>query len=315
MIEFARENNLNHSGRKPSPKAEAFSKQAYDLHQKADAQFLLSRFVEAKPLYQKSLEAYQKAGDPHGEALALVRLGRVGEMLGTYVEARKFYWESLGILEIFDDPSAIARVKAHLGNVAWAMGDYHLALSLLEEALSLYRKREDVAGQAWVLDLIGNVRLAMREDREAERLHAEAFSLAEKQGTTLENKAWDHYHQGALALFRGNTQEAKKRFLEALKSFERLKDDLGQVASFVHLAEIGCAHQDLSAAEQHLVKAVRLVIPTQCKPLLADVLTGIAQFLEAQGNEKKAVGILMVALSHPTCRQQTKDRMVALSMA
>jgi hypothetical protein len=37
--------------------------------------------------------------------------------------------------------------------------------------------------------------------------------------------------------------------------------------------------------------------------------------LKAQGDERKAIALLMVALSHPTCRQQTKDRMVALAMA
>jgi hypothetical protein len=47
---------------------------------------------------------------------------------------------------------------------------------------------------------------------------------------------------------------------------------------------------------------------------LADALTGVAQLLEVKGDEKKAISILMVALSHPTCRQQTKDRMVSLIM-
>jgi len=46
--------------------------------------------------------------------------------------------------------------------------------------------------------------------------------------------------------------------------------------------------------------------------LLTDALTGLAQLLKAKKEEKKAISLLMVALSHPTCRQQTKDRMVAL---
>ncbi len=57
------------------------------------------------------------------------------------------------------------------------------------------------------------------------------------------------------------------------------------------------------------------MVKTECKPLLADSLTGVAQLLKAKGDERKAIGLLMVTLSHPTCRQQTKDRMVALAMA
>jgi tetratricopeptide (TPR) repeat protein len=315
MIEFIRDNNLTQTSSKSLKPTETLSKKAYSFHHKGDALFLVSRFAQAKEFYEKSLEAYLKAGDSQGTGLSLLRLGRVAEIMGEYDQAREAYEESLQLFENLSDLQGIARSKAQLGNLSWATGDYAQASKLLDEALSFYRVGEDIAGEAWVHDLMGNLRLAMREDQEAERLHHMAFSLIEELGTNLENTAWNHYHLGALALFREQTEEAKDRFSEALKYFIQLKDELGQVAALTHLGEIACVQENISEAQKNIQKAVQLVIPTQCKPLLADVLTAVARLLKAQGDERKAISLLMVALSHPTCRQQTKDRMLALAMA
>jgi tetratricopeptide (TPR) repeat protein len=314
MADFASDDHLSQSNPKPSPESEALSKTAYSLNQKGDSFFLGSRFETAKDYYQKSLDAYRKAEDHQGAGLSLVRLGRVGEILGKYAEARRAYEESLEVFESLMDLQAIARSKAHLGNVCWATGDYAQASVYLEGAQSRFQEIKDVPGQAWVKDLMGNLRLALRQDFEAEKYYEESNALVQKHGASLENNAWAEFHRGALFLFRGKFSEAKERFLEALKRFVNLKDALGQVATLVHLGEIACNQKKVSEAEPYLQKAAKLVLPTNCKPLLADVLTGVAQLLKAQGDERKAIGILMVALSHPTCRQQTKDRMVALAM-
>ena len=312
MIDSAHDKNLQPFLPKSSGAHESLSKDAYFFHKKGDTLFVSGRFEEAKGAYRKSLEAYQKAGDSQGAGLTLTRLGRVLEILGEYGEARQAYQESLRIFQGSSDLQGIARSKAHLGNVCWATGDYQEASNFLQEALSFYHIGEDLAGEAWVHDLMGNLRLAMREDEAAERHYLSSYTLVEKQGERLQVEAWNHFHLGAVALFRGQKDGAKERFSEALQCFVRLNDDLGQVATLIHLGEIACSGKNLAEAEQHLQKALRLVLPTHCNPLLADALTGVAQLLKDKKEEKKAISLLMVALSHPTCRQQTKDRMVTL---
>lgn len=314
MIDFLRDQKPPQRSSKTVKTRTAPPSVAYSFYRKGDSLFTSNRFALARAYYQKSLGAYRQAGDIQGAGSSLARLGRVAEILGEYPQARVAYEQSLGLFETLSDLPGIARSKAHLGNVGWATGQYDQASKYLDESLSFYRLGEDTANEAWVHDLIGNLRLAMREDEEAERSYRTSFALVEKLGLNLENTAWDHFHMGALAFFREEKGKAQERFMDALKCFEGLKDDLGRVASHIHLGELACAHNDLSEAEQHLQKAVHLVVPTQCKPLLADALTGVAQLLEAQGDERKAISILMVALSHPTCRQQTKDRMVTLAM-
>ncbi len=235
--------------------------------------------------------------------------------MGEYPRARETYEAGLKIFLHSGERSNLALLKGYLGNVAWATGDYAEAARLLDEALFLFRESGDLTRQAWVHDLMGNLQLALREDQQAELFYRTAFSLVEERGGNMENRAWNQYHLGTLAFFRKDLTQARERFVEALGFFDRLKDELGQVATFIHLGEVGCDQKDFPEAKKHFQKAVQKVLPTQCKPLLADALTGVARLLKAQGDERKAVGLLMVALSHPTCRQQTKDRMVALSVA
>jgi hypothetical protein len=44
-------------------------------------------------------------------------------------------------------------------------------------------------------------------------------------------------------------------------------------------------------------------------------MTSLARLLMGRGQNDKALGMLMFVLSHPTCRQQTKDEMVSLAKA
>ncbi len=312
MIDFARDINFNPVKPEKFGAEETSAKTAYFFHRKGDALFASGRFKDAAGAFQKSLNAYQAGADFQGAGLCLLRLGRSLEILGEYEKARQSYEESLGIFQESRDPQGIARSKAHLGNVGWATGDYEEAAHFLQEALAFYKVGGDEAGEAWVLDLMGNLRLAMGDAGKAEGYYLSAYSLAKKLGDNPMLEAWNHYHLGAVALYRGQTVGAQERFSKALEYFVRLNDDLGQVAALVHLGELACARNSLAEAEELLLEAVQTVLPTECKPLLADALTGLAQMLKAKGEGRKAISLLMVAVSHPTCRRQTKDRMVDL---
>lgn len=313
MFDFTRDDSFSPTGRKNLRAKEILSKKSYFLHQRGDQLFKESRFQKAKESYQKSLEYYKAEGDTQGTGLTLTRLGRAKEILGEYSHARKDYEESLALFQNLNDFHGIARSKAHLGNIGWAIGDYQEAAKLLQDALNFYHAAQDLAGQAWVNDLMGNLKLAMREDEAAERHYCTAYSLVESKGLQVE--AWNSFHLAAVDFFRGKSDMAKEGFSEALQCFNRLKDELGQVSALIHLGEIDCEQKKLVEAEEYLQKAVQLVVKTECKPLLADALTGVAQLLKGKGDERKAISLLMVTLSHPTCRQQTKDRMVAMAMA
>jgi len=314
LLDFSRDNNPVQPNRRSPRDKELLSKKSYFLHQQGDQFFKESRFKKAKESYRKSVEYYKAEGDSKGAGLALTRLGLAQEILGEYSNARRDYEESLALFQNLNDLPGIARSKAHLGNVGWATGEYQEASKLLQDALNFYHAAQDTSGQAWVQDLMGNLRLALREADAAERHYRAAYSLVEPLGKNLQAEGWNFFHLATVDFFREKWDLAKEGFSWALQCFTRLKDDLGQAAALIHLGEIGCAQKKLPEAEEYLRKAVELILKTECRPILADALTGVAQLLKAKGDERKAVSLLMVTLSHPTCRQQTKDRMVALSM-
>ena len=118
---------------------------------------------------------------------------------------------------------------------------------------------------------------------------------------------------GAVYLFRASLDDAKDEFEKAYRIFEAQKDSLGQAATLTHLGEIACKKNKNQQAQEYLKQDVKLILSGKSSPLLVDALAGVAQLLQVQGEDKKAISLLMVALSNPTCRQQTKDRMVSIA--
>jgi len=282
------------------------------FYQGGEARLVQAQLGPAGDFFTKALKAFRETLDNAGTADCLLKLGRVLELLGEYEKALEHYKESRTLYIELSDHLGIARSKAFLGNVAWAKGDYASAKALLEDAQKYFNETRELSCQAWVNDLIGNLLLAEGRDVEAEGCYQAAFAMVREMGENPEGMAWNQYHLAAIQLFRCHYGSAREGFWGALKMFTEMKDVLGQAATQIHLGEIACEEKDFLAAEKHIVKSINLVIPTQCKPLLADALTGLARLLKARGEDRKAIGVLMFALSHPTCRQQTKDRMVSL---
>jgi tetratricopeptide (TPR) repeat protein len=289
-----------------NPKAEWLYRQG--------ASFLDSAHLEPAKVYlERALEGYASKPDPPRVALCYLKLGRAVELLGEYERAKNIYRRSLELHEGLKDISGVAKSKAFLGNVAWAQGDYPEAAKLLQEALAHFKEANDLPGQVWVTDMQANLNLAQGNHQEAERLHQTAIALAHPSCETPLSCAWNDYHLAAIDLFRQRRKEAREGFLRALKAFTRLKDVLGVVATCSHLCGIASEDKDFASAEKYILRSLKLVIPTQCRPLLVDAMTSLARLLLGRGQNDKALGMLMFVLSHPTCRQQTKDEMKSLA--
>jgi len=268
---------------------------------------------DANLFYRRGWDAYARIGEEKGQAWSYTNIGNAAQIMGDFKTATQMYGKSIELIEKMNDPRALAWNKNLLGSVGWAVGNYGDAWKNYESALELYHSNNDLRGQAWTLDLMGNIKLAMKQDVEAERLYNQAHIMAGAEGTDPQGMAWHRYHMAVVYLYRKDVNEAKDEFNKALQIFEHLHDVLGQVAVLTHLGEIGCLQGKYKDAQNYLKNGVQLMLAGQSNPLLVDLLTSVAQLLKGQGEDKKAISLLMVALSHPTCRQQTKDRMVSLA--
>jgi tetratricopeptide (TPR) repeat protein len=314
-VKKTRDKILSDSTPKSEKTSQALKRRADRLFQRGNDALTVANLSSSRIFFEKALKDYSLVSDADGSAACLLKLGRVLELLGEYDRAQETYQQSRDLYVRLNDNSGIARSQAFLGNVAWAKGNYTNAAKLMEEALSHFKGTGDLAGQAWVTDLMGNLELAKGVHQEAEKYHRAAFAMALDLGESPEGQAWYDYHLAAVELFRGHWDAARSGFLSALGIFTSLGDVLGEVAVYTHLGEIACDQKDYRAAEEYILKSIRLVLPTKCKPLLTDALTSLARLLMGRGEKSKAMGILMIVLSHPTCRQQTKDRMLSLAKA
>jgi len=282
-------------------------------YEKGEACLMEGKLWFAGECFANALKGYQQLSDKNAMGPCLLKLGRVLELLGEYSKAITTYVESRMLYLELNDHLGVARSKAFLGNVFWAKGDYENAKTLLAEAQKNFAEAGYLPGQAWVNDLMGNIFLAEGNDVEAEKRYRAAWAMARKVGDNQEGRAWNEYHLAAIELFRGQWGPAKDGFLKALKLFTEIGDVLGQISTLTHLGEIDCLDKNLAEAEKYILQSLKLVIPTQCKPLLADALTGLARLMTNKGEDGNAKQILNSALSDPTCRRQTKDDMVPLS--
>lgn len=279
-----------------------------------DTFYGLGRLEEARRFYQKGLDAYLESGDRKGMGWAFINLGRAAEMLGDYAGARQMYTEGMNIARDMGDLRGLAWAQNLLGFTNWATGDYRDAQRLYEEGLFLYREVGDRRGEAWTLDLLGDIHLALREDNQSEGYYAQARAIVLKEGMSVQNKAWDVFHQGILLAFRGAHREAFQKFKEGLKWFESTHDGLGEVGCLLPLGEESLHLQDIAGAEKYFRRAASMALQLRLGPFLSDLLVDLAQLLKAQGDERQAIAFLLVALCQPTCRRLTKDRVAALAL-
>jgi predicted ATPase len=275
----------------------------------------LAKREESKAYYQKGLSAYLESGDRRGMSWSFINLGRAAEGLGDFTGARQMIQEGLAIVRDLRDLRGEAWCDNLLGSIDWATGDYKEAYHYYGEALALYRKVGDKRGEAWTLDMTGNLKLAQREDKEAETFFRQAYDLVTLEGLNRRNKAWHAYHLGALEMVRERPKEAQAFFHESLALFRPIEDGLGQVACLIQLGEAALELQEPGRALGHFREAAALALRFNLIPFLPDLLLGIAKWMKVEGDERQAVSFLMVALAHPTCRRQTKDRAISFSLA
>jgi predicted ATPase len=275
-----------------------------------EALHALGRYDEARPHYQKGLAVYLESGDRKGVSWSFTNLGRTLEAMGDFAGAKNMYREGLVLDKEFGNRRGQAWSYLLMGEISWAQGEYAEAKKFYEEGRALYLETGDSRGVAWSWDMEGNLAVAQREYDEAGRCYEKSLAIVTLEGPSLPNRAWYDYHRGALAFFRGQYPPARRWFGKSLKLFEKLNDPRGQVACLTHLGETLLEEGQKEKAAQYFEKALPLALTAKLTPHVVDLVVALAQLLKVRGDERSALVFLVAALNQPTCRRQTKDKIV-----
>ncbi len=317
-------NNLGNSGlraghfamaRNLIQKALSYYESAGDLKGSADSYMLLGIiqrelgiYPEARDLFQKALGSYVECDNRRGMAWSFTNLGVVAETSGDFNGAREMYQEGFSLHEELGDRKAMGWSKGLLGWVHWSIGDYTAAKQYVHSALDDFQFVGDIRGQAWVLSMLGNLGISEGDFKEARRCYNECQALLKKKEVISVDKAWHQYHLGDLLDAEGKPEEAYPYLKTSLAGFRAIGKNTGIITALIHLAEMECEKGMLGKARNRLKEAIERALATNSKPHLTEAMVVLAQWLMAQGVNSNAFAYLSLAVNHPTCRRQTKDK-------
>jgi tetratricopeptide (TPR) repeat protein len=108
-------------------------------------------YVEARVLFEESLDIYRSLGDIGGIGSALVDLGILTRYEGNHGTARSLIEEGLELVREARDTFAVASALGNLGLIARDQGDADVAKTRLDQSLTLWRQLGDRVGIGWAL--------------------------------------------------------------------------------------------------------------------------------------------------------------------
>lgn len=223
----------------------------------------------ALKIFSSVFTSYTDSSDLKGKGLALGNMGLAYFYLGSLREAEKQYREALALSRTEKDRVNIGRHLDHLGSVRLEMGKYAEAENHFKEALAIAQELQDAEGEEkregnlGVLYLAQSEQLRNREQRE--HLLAQAFKHQQK-AVGLARFRQDEAsqvahltHLGKISQDRGNTQEARSYYQEALTlaQAQQLTDRLWRIHyAWGYLCQSQKQYRD---AFEHYAMAVRIV--------------------------------------------------------
>jgi tetratricopeptide (TPR) repeat protein len=197
----------------------------------------IADWQQCQSLLQQSLQHYREAGDRHGIAAQLNRIGANLGLEGKHHEAAVNLQQSVLAWQETGEPLIAAGVSCALAEVVSLAGDPTRASALLDEALSIFKASGDVMGAARALSYMGDA-ARHRGDSDAAHRHYEeslhAFHAAGDRGGV----ARSHVDLGVVQCDEGDLPSAASHFRQALLLFEDLGQRRGIARSLDGLASV-----------------------------------------------------------------------------
>ncbi|NMF57346.1 CHAT domain-containing protein [Pseudanabaena yagii] len=219
-----------------SRKAEAdrLIQQAYKLYQS-------SRYREAIPVLEISLEIYREIKDRKGEATSLLGLGLQYEKLGEYQKAIDYYQQSLAIQKQIGDHIGEARSLNNLGEVDRSLGQYQKAIEFFQQSLVIKKQVGDRNGEATSLNNLGAAYDSLGQYQKAIDYYQQSLAIQKQVGDHI-GEARSLNNLGAAYDNLGQHQKAIDYYQQSLAIQKQIGDRNGEARS---LNNLGSAYDSL----------------------------------------------------------------------
>lgn len=183
-------------------------------------------YVQARALFEESLDINRELGDGGGVGWALIDLGIVTRYEGKHAVAKSLLEESLALVKQTGDTKGMAAALGNLGLIARDVGDADLAESHLEKSLALWRDLGDRVGIGWTLTGLAMIARAKGKFDVAKVCTDESLAVWRELGDR-QNTANVLSTAARLARDQGEYASARARLAESLLIFKDLGDRRG----------------------------------------------------------------------------------------
>ncbi|WP_271253912.1 CHAT domain-containing protein [Pseudanabaena sp. Chao 1811] len=116
----------------------------------------VSKFREALPIFERSLQIYREIKNRKGESNALNNIGNAYSSLGKYQKSIEYHQQSLAIAQEIGDRNNQGNSLANLGVAYYLLGQYTKAIEYHEQALAIKKQTGDRYGEGRSLGNLGN---------------------------------------------------------------------------------------------------------------------------------------------------------------
>jgi CHAT domain-containing protein/tetratricopeptide (TPR) repeat protein len=247
---------------------------------------LFSRLGEkqrALELYYEAAPLVEEGGDPSQATSLYGGMAYLHDELGDFEQAEAFYLRILGLHETMGATTMLAANRLFLGRVYDAAGDPGKALDQFLQARALLELVPDRQFEPLVLGEIAGAQAGMGRDSDARVVYDRAISIARRNG--FERDAVDLLNRaGELERKRGNLDEARQRFQEALASSRKVNLPFEESKALFHLAQLdqrdGRLEDALTYAESAIQKADALRSKISSRRLRVSYLASVHELHE-----------------------------------
>jgi predicted ATPase/DNA-binding SARP family transcriptional activator len=226
---------------------------------------LLDDYTAAEPYLEESIALFQQGNDLRGLAYALSVLGSVRLNQGDHATARALEEESVALFQSIQNKPGHLYALGALGDVLLYYGDYEPAKATFSTCLELSRDLDNPNGLSYALLNLGKIARCQGDYVTARALSEESLALAHEariqrfQAMSLHNLGWVAQHQG-------RSLQAREHFVESMRLFQVLGDNMGMLECLEGLANHFSAQRQLVRAA-HLFGAAEAIRETIKVPL------------------------------------------------
>jgi len=269
--------------------------------------YRLGQHAEAQAMLERSLEILRPLNDMRLLVEPITYLGVVMSLKGDYARALDLVAEAREkALAVGDRVFAATSLSLHanFSRLTGQSGDQH---ARLQAAVAEWRAVGDPRFIAYGLNFLGQSTLALGRFDEARKALEESVELNTSVGAR-----WNLGHAfqglGAVAQAQGEHRRAADLFLKAVDTFMELGGLFYIGQSLAQMGRSLFALGNDIEAEHIWRESLRIAAEIRGMPVVLEALVGIASLRAKSGEMQSAFELLLIALHHPACDQETKNR-------